>query len=344
MRRSPLPILIAALALPAAADEVLVHARILKVRDEPQESSDATATLSAGDRAEVKEERDGWVRVSFARGESRIEGWVSAEWVSRIDPSGGSPVGRAGTVTARRLNVRAEPTTQASSLAVLSSGEEVLVLKVQGRWYKIAHGATRPPDVGWVHANYVRLADPRPAGRTGRGPRSIGTFKVTFYWMAREEDYNGPADTPVLDPQGKELGRFPAAFAKALALEGTAKLRDGRVLNAAGDGRFEVVDAPFGLGVRNIPLVPFRSVAVDPEVVPIGSELYIRAMDGARLPDGSVHDGRFRAHDVGGGIRGRHVDLFTGAGDQREVFERAGVKNLQEIEIYLVEGSGSGSD
>lgn len=170
----------------------------------------------------------------------------------------------------------------------------------------------------------------------------LGKFKVTYYWVAQEADYPGEGRESVVDEAGRVLGTFSKRFARALRLEGSGMTADGRLLNVVskkgGIVRFKEVSAPFGLGCRNNPLVPFRSIAVDRTVIPYGTVLYIPQAVGAKLPDGTIHDGYFLAADVGGGIKGQRLDLFTGLGDQRMALTQAGVKNLKEIELYKVEG------
>jgi 3D (Asp-Asp-Asp) domain-containing protein len=48
----------------------------------------------------------------------------------------------------------------------------------------------------------------------------------------------------------------------------------------------------------------YRSIAVDPRVIPLGSRVYIPAY----RHDG--YGGWFVARDTGGAIRGRHVDVY----------------------------------
>ena len=79
---------------------------------------------------------------------------------------------------------------------------------------------------------------------------------------------------------------------------------------------------PFGRGNGERPLIPYKSVAVDPKIVPIGEPMYIPELDGLVLPDGTVHDGCVRADDTGGHIKGNHVDFF--------VVTYAGFKELLE--------------
>jgi len=69
------------------------------------------------------------------------------------------------------------------------------------------------------------------------------------------------------------------------------------------------------VGALGVPLVPWRSVAVDPRVVPLGSigRLVVP------LPDGSTFDSYVIAMDTGTAIAGPgRLDLFCGADDRAE--------------------------
>lgn len=85
---------------------------------------------------------------------------------------------------------------------------------------------------------------------------------------------------------------------------------------AAGRSRFDVSKGPFGDGAGGFQIVPFRSIAVDTRLIPLGTVLYVPAARGVAitLPSGrkAVHDGYFFASDRGGGIRDNHVDVFVG--------------------------------
>jgi 3D (Asp-Asp-Asp) domain-containing protein len=153
-------------------------------------------------------------------------------------------------------------------------------------------------------------------------------WALRFYWLAREEDFDEPdeieyADLDAVDiytRDGLFIGSIPEDFHWHLRMEGSGLMLDGRVINYAGKCAYgtgtcyETLDArthPFGRGAQRRPLVPFKSVAVDPRLVPIGEPLYIPEFDGMRLPDGSVHDGCVRADDTGGGIKLRKLDFFV---------------------------------
>ncbi|MCD6727343.1 MAG: hypothetical protein LT070_08900 [Solirubrobacteraceae bacterium] len=57
------------------------------------------------------------------------------------------------------------------------------------------------------------------------------------------------------------------------------------------------------------PLRYYRSVAVDPKLIPLGSLVYAAAYESLN------GDGWFRADDTGGAIRGRHLDVYRRAPD-----------------------------
>lgn len=60
-------------------------------------------------------------------------------------------------------------------------------------------------------------------------------------------------------------------------------------------------------------LDPFYSVAADTSIYPLGTVIYIQAVRGTALPDGSTHDGYFVVRDSGGNIDGQgRFDFFTG--------------------------------
>ena len=178
-------------------------------------------------------------------------------------------------------------------------------------------GPDAGPD-GTAAAIDGRLADAAPPGA------SRGSFELTYYWVTAEGDFTGAADTSIFDPGCAVLATVPAAFASSLDVEGTGRLADGTVINvsgACGCGRspcYQPVDAqhPWGYGVQDRALVPFRTVAVDPSVIPYGTGLYLEELDGVTMPGdppwgGFVHDGCVIAGDTGGGIIGMHVDFFS---------------------------------
>lgn len=171
---------------------------------------------------------------------------------------------------------------------------------------------------------------------------------LTYYWVTAESDYSGAADTPLCDSQANILAMVPAAFASALRIEGTGRLGDGRLLNVSDSGpcpaggatttRYSVVDEmkyPWGIGVKGWALQPYRSVAVDPAVIPYGTPLYVPDFDGILAPGsyGFVHDGCVIAEDTGGGIDGAHIDFFVA--EKKNYLTLASTIGLDMVDLYI---------
>ncbi len=75
---------------------------------------------------------------------------------------------------------------------------------------------------------------------------------------------------------------------------------------SAGPG-VRYVPPPSGISFAPGPARPLgylRSIAVDPKVIPLGSDVYIPAY-------AQVNGGWFEAQDTGGAILGRHIDVFV---------------------------------
>lgn len=139
--------------------------------------------------------------------------------------------------------------------------------------------------------------------------------------------------------KGKEVGLSHRKWCMA-AMEGSVSIRmhDGvtKTFNYSGVGnmqtdctkyfrgrhratgrvKFKEVESAWGMGVKNYSLIPYRTIAVDPNVIPYGSVVFIEDAVGKEitLSDGTTftHDGYFFAGDTGGAIKNKHIDVFTG--------------------------------
>jgi 3D (Asp-Asp-Asp) domain-containing protein len=156
----------------------------------------------------------------------------------------------------------------------------------------------------------------------------LGTYRMTYYWVADEADYAGTPDTNVYDSSCNVLTTVTSEFFDAMRLEGTARLLDERILNywgqcgCATSPCFSDVgdEFPWGSGSMSRPLIPFRSVAVDRDLIDIGTSLYVAELDGLVMPGdpplgGWVHDGCVVADDTGGGINDMQIDFFAALRD-----------------------------
>lgn len=70
----------------------------------------------------------------------------------------------------------------------------------------------------------------------------------------------------------------------------------------------------YGKGNKSNPLEPFVSVAADQKIYKFGTMIYVPSAKGLKLPNGTTHNGMFRVDDVGGAIKGNHLDFFTVGG------------------------------
>jgi hypothetical protein len=135
-----------------------------------------------------------------------------------------------------------------------------------GRRYHIAGVGKR----GWINE---RGRPTRPTRVAGRWSNGRPFWRAGGFWRNEEEHVTFPlADGTWFDGRGISFVRPP----------------DG-ISFAPGPSR---------------PLHFWKSVAVDPDLIPLGSRIYIPAYRHVRS------GGWFRAADVGGAIIGRHIDVF----------------------------------
>ena len=178
----------------------------------------------------------------------------------------------------------------------------------------------------------------------------LGQFEVTYYYVAQERR---EGDWPLFGPScGTVLARTSPEFHSALSREGTGRLQDGRLLNfvqrcpCARPGHrgsricYEVLDVdlfPWGRGGlvsgRLAALKPFRSVAVDPAVIPLGTVLFIPQWAARHTPDGQRLDGCFRAEDTGRMIKNHRLDLFAGTPRWAQIFRKSA--ELSHVTVFL---------
>lgn len=197
----------------------------------------------------------------------------------------------------------------------------------------------------------VAPVEKAPIAANDGEPQMLGTFDLTFYYVVGEEDVmarlakkqreaandNGSATelativpAPAVEMQmlyhGDDchpIAEVRKEFAVQLALQGTGKLKDGRILNVWGpcdcehSPCFKETGTKWGTSGNGRPLQPYRTVAVDRTIIKLGSLLHIPQLEGRTMPGrapwgGFVHDGCVIADDTGGGIKGHQLDLFVG--------------------------------
>jgi 3D (Asp-Asp-Asp) domain-containing protein len=171
-----------------------------------------------------------------------------------------------------------------------------------------------------------------PAEELESGKR-LGRYQLTYYHIANQADGDVSRAVALRDRRGRIIARVSRKFSRRLLMQGTGRLRDGRLINIAGGCRktrrcYHILDDDlrFGMGAASTSLRPFRSVAAPPHIR-LGTVLYIPELDGLPVPGGMlngnrVHDGCVVAEDRGGGIKGRQLDLFTFTGTRYRLFHR----------------------
>lgn len=103
--------------------------------------------------------------------------------------------------------------------------------------------------------------------------------------------------------------------------------------------RFRTARSRWGDGISNFSLIPFRTIAVDPKVIPFGSVVYIPKAKGIRfrwLGKEFTHDGFFFAGDKGGAIKGTQIDVFTG-NSKNHNFSFIGNNKTKTFKAFIVE-------
>lgn len=164
--------------------------------------------------------------------------------------------------------------------------------------------------------------------------------RMTLYHIAVQKCPDTP-EVPLPRCGGGSIAMVSHVFQKSAAMQGSAKLCDGRVVGVQKVNPlcFVVVGAefPFGITASGRPATPFRSIAIDPKSFAMGRWYYVPELDGVTLPSpaaGKVHDGCVRADDVGGAVKGDLVDFFVG---ERSAVDALKGK-LSEAAVHLADG------
>ena len=173
-----------------------------------------------------------------------------------------------------------------------------------------------------------------PAGASVASPdvgdgRSLGTFRNTYYDFPSERDFDGPK-VALKGPRCETLREVPRTFYDSVCVQGSGRLSTGvtvsfsrrncecaEVCPRTGERIcFDSLDAgrfPYGRGATGRAITPLYSAAVDSEVIPLGTLLYVPELAGLpRESAGSAHDGCLLAEDRGVRVKGKQLDVFTG--------------------------------
>lgn len=198
----------------------------------------------------------------------------------------------------------------------------------------------------------IRLEGVRPTSDGPLDGRLLGVFRNTYYDFPAEFNFVSAEQVPVMDRNCQPIRKVPRDFFEALCVQGSGTLQSGRTVSFAKRNCscattcsrtnqkicFDELDEaqfPWGRGATGKSITPLSSIAVDSEVVPLGTSVYIQEYDGIpRRPGGSPHDGCFVAEDRGMKVRGKHVDIFTGNPSITTHFNEL-VPSNQGVHVYV---------
>jgi 3D (Asp-Asp-Asp) domain-containing protein len=172
-------------------------------------------------------------------------------------------------------------------------------------------------------------------------PKGSGrAVHMTLYHIAAQKCPD-PGQVPLPRCGGGSIAMVSPGFKQSAAMQGSAKLCDGRVVGVQKVNPlcFVVVGAefPWGITASGRPATPFRSIAIDRKSFVMGHWYYVPELDGLALPApaaGKVHDGCVRADDVGGAVKGDMVDFFVGEHGAVDALKG----KLSEAMVHLVDG------
>ena len=165
--------------------------------------------------------------------------------------------------------------------------------------------------------------------------KSLGKFKITYYWIVDETKYSGERTNPLYLENGKLLGYFPKKFIADFKKEAVARLKDGRIISYLKRRQtVKVVDEP--LGYKGYTLSTLKSVAVDTKVIPLGSMLYIPNFERLYLGENGVHNGVFYANDVGTEVKGNHIDIYIGDRENLKYLTSKSGTGSGQVDVYLL--------
>jgi 3D (Asp-Asp-Asp) domain-containing protein len=170
--------------------------------------------------------------------------------------------------------------------------------------------------------------------------RALGVFRNTYYHFPTEGEFSGDS-TPLFNAACEPIKSVPRGFHDAVCVQGSGLLSTGTTVSFAKRDCscamecprtnqricFDVLDKekfPWGRGATGKPITPLLTVAVDTDVIPLQTPIYVPEYDGVPrdASRSSMHDGCFIAQDRGLRVKGKHIDVFAGDQATTELWNR----------------------
>ena len=124
-----------------ADQQRLVSGRVVNLRSKPNTKAKIIGKLTRDQTVFQLDEQDEWVKVGVIEGQP-LNGWVHSSLLQR-------------KISAKVVNLRAEPSTEANILTRLKLGQPVFQVESQDEWIKVAVAGDKSLS-GWVHQSLLR--------------------------------------------------------------------------------------------------------------------------------------------------------------------------------------------
>ncbi|WP_369901786.1 SH3 domain-containing protein [Bacillus manliponensis] len=261
----------------SAQAETIVTTDVLNVRENPTTDSQIVGKVLEGYKLEVTDTVDGWLQVQL----NGKEAFVSSEFTKDVY-----------YVTAGVLNVRADANTDSEILGKLTKDQAIETThQVENEWLQFEYEG----QTAYVHVPYL----------TGEAP-VIEKQEVKQAPEKQEASAAQPATQQATKPAAQPAQAAPApSSGRELQVVATAYTADPSENGGTYNGR---VLTAMGHDLTANPNM--KVIAVDPNVIPLGSKVWVEGY------------GEAIAGDTGGAIKGNRIDVLLGSSEAAKQWGR----------------------
>ena len=151
----------------AQSEVAIIDTEHLNIRSGPGLSYDVISTLHKRDKVSILSTHGDWYEIKF----KDKKGWI-AKWHT-INDNGKKDVSTISSQV-NQLNVRANPSTSASVLKQMNTGDIANKTGEQGEWTSVNFNGVE----GWVHTNYISTSSPEKVNKSSNPSKELNYFTV----------------------------------------------------------------------------------------------------------------------------------------------------------------------
>ena len=152
-------------------DDFIVNASILNLREGPGLTYPIVKELKKNDPLTKLEQRGDWVKVSS----SNITGWVAA-WLIKSSNTE-IAVSKHVVTQVDHLNIRKEPSTSASVLSQLFTGQKATYIMESGDWVQVEYNKI----TGWVNKKYISIIEQDAENKNDLSPSEKKSEELNYF-------------------------------------------------------------------------------------------------------------------------------------------------------------------